>query len=57
MESIWADYESVEPYIIPETGDERAIDIKVEYGSSAGSSRPYQVCLRIFVSIGDWLNM
>lgn len=43
IERIWADYESVEPYIVPEIGDETVMDPRIDYGSSAGSSRPYQV--------------
>jgi phosphoinositide-3-kinase regulatory subunit 4 len=43
MERIWADYESVEPYLIPDIGDETVMDVKVDYGSSAGSSKPFQV--------------
>jgi phosphoinositide-3-kinase regulatory subunit 4 len=44
MERIWADYESVEPYLIPDSKDETIMNIKIDYASSAGSSRPYQVC-------------
>jgi phosphoinositide-3-kinase, regulatory subunit 4 len=44
MERIWADYESVEPYLVPDTGDETVMDVKVDYGSSTGSSKPFQVC-------------
>lgn len=46
IEKIWADYESVETYLIPETNDETVIagDVKVDYGISGGSSRPFQVC-------------
>lgn len=46
IERIWADYESVEPYLIPETSDETVMagDVKVDYGMSGGSSRPFQVC-------------
>jgi phosphoinositide-3-kinase regulatory subunit 4 len=56
MERIWADYESVEPYIVPEIGDETVMDVKVDYGSSASSSRPYQVSLRSISSAYNWLT-
>ena len=49
MERIWADYESVEPYLIPDTGDETVMDVKVDYGSSAGSSKPYQVFFELII--------
>src|ERR1700683_2573687 len=50
MEKIWADYESVEPYLIPDTSDETVMNMKIDYGSSAGSSKPYQVCLELIVN-------
>jgi phosphoinositide-3-kinase, regulatory subunit 4 len=49
MERIWADYESIEPYLIPDTGNETVMDVKVDYGSSAGSSKPYQVYITLTI--------
>lgn len=45
IDRIWADYESVEPYLVPEANEETVMDVKVDYGLSGGSSRPYQVGL------------
>lgn len=45
MERIWADYESIEPYLTVETGEETVkMDIKVDYVPSAAPSKPFQVC-------------
>ena len=49
MEKIWADYDSVEPYLIPDTRDDTVMDVKIDYGSPAGSLKPYQVCLVSFL--------
>lgn len=43
MDRIWADYESVEPYLTTENVDETVMDVKVEYASSSGRSKPFQV--------------
>lgn len=43
MNKIWADFESVEPYLLTETVEETVMDIKVEYTPTAESSKPFQV--------------
>jgi phosphoinositide-3-kinase regulatory subunit 4 len=43
MEKMWSDYESVEPYLVPDNADETVMDVKIDYGSSAGSLKPFQV--------------
>lgn len=43
IERIWADYESIEPYIMVENVNETIMDVKVEYGSSAMPHKPFQV--------------
>lgn len=46
LERIWADYESIEPYIVPEPTEESSIDVKIEYTSTfLGTGKPLQVCL------------
>jgi phosphoinositide-3-kinase regulatory subunit 4 len=47
MEKVWADYESVEPYLVMDTADPIA-DVEVEYQPSASASKPFQV------SYGDY---
>ena len=46
LEKIWADYESIEPYILPESAPTPDMDVKVEYMPSLNSpsSKPFQVC-------------
>lgn len=43
MERIWADYESVEPYLINEIVEETVMDVKVDYTPQLISSRPFHV--------------
>lgn len=43
LQRIWADYESVEPYLVPDTLDEAIMDVKIDYNSSIVTSRPFQV--------------
>lgn len=43
MERIWSDYDSVEPYLVPDTVEDTVMDIKVEYNSATSMSRPFQV--------------
>lgn len=43
LQRIWADYESVEPYLVPDTLDEAVMDVKIDYNSSIVTSRPFQV--------------
>lgn len=43
MERIWADYESVEPYLEPENETDPIMDVKIDYLSSTSVSKPFQV--------------
>lgn len=43
MERIWADYESVEPYLISDTMEETVMNVKVDYVPQLISSRPFHV--------------
>lgn len=48
LERIWADYESIEPYITPEKVERSEMDVTVEYMPSViSTSRPFQVSLYI----------
>jgi len=47
MERIWADYESVEPYLTPDAGEETVSNLKVDYTSSSNSFRAFEVSLNI----------
>ncbi|GLB39855.1 putative protein kinase [Lyophyllum shimeji] len=53
LEKIWADYESVEPYLIPETAEETPpTNTAVEYTATSTSvSRPYQDILPVELHI------
>jgi phosphoinositide-3-kinase regulatory subunit 4 len=46
LERIWSDYESIEPYILPESAPAPDMDVKVEYMPTLNppSSKPFQVC-------------
>src|ERR1700722_3700868 len=39
IERIWADYESVEPYLAPDIGSETVMDVRVTYASSVSPSK------------------
>lgn len=44
MEKLWADYESVEPYLAPDVPEETQMNVKVEYAMTSTSiSKPLQV--------------
>ena len=43
MERIWADYESVEPYLINDAMEETVMDVKIDYVPQLSSSRPFHV--------------
>jgi phosphoinositide-3-kinase regulatory subunit 4 len=43
IERIWADYESVEPYLAPDIGTETVMDVRVTYASSVSPSKAFQV--------------
>ncbi|RPD52474.1 ARM repeat-containing protein [Lentinus tigrinus ALCF2SS1-7] len=51
MERIWADYESVEPYLINETVEETVMDVKVDYTPQLISTRPFHDVLPVELSI------
>lgn len=43
LERIWADYESIEPYITQESSEEvPEMDVKIDYNTFAPLSRPFQ---------------
>ena len=46
LERIWGDYESIEPYILPESSPAPDMDVTVEYPPSVDSraGKPFQVC-------------
>jgi phosphoinositide-3-kinase, regulatory subunit 4 len=46
VERIWADYESVEPYLVPDVGDGMEETIKLEKGEY-GTSTPFQDVLPV----------
>lgn len=45
MEKIWADYESVEPYLVAEISEEPSMEAKIENLPSGALSRPFQVII------------
>ncbi|KAG5644667.1 hypothetical protein DXG03_007966 [Asterophora parasitica] len=49
MEKLWADYESVEPYLVPDTTEESSpTNVKVEYPSTSTTvSKPFQDILPV----------
>lgn len=52
LEKIWADYESVEPYLGPDSLEETVMDVKLEYtSSSTGVSKPFQDILPVELCI------
>ncbi|KAL0946172.1 hypothetical protein HGRIS_012435 [Hohenbuehelia grisea] len=51
IERIWADYESVEPYLAVEDAEQTVMNVKVEYGASAFASKPYQDILPVELHI------
>ena len=44
MEKIWADYESVEPYLVEDGSEDTVTDVRVEYGPAETPGKPLQVC-------------
>ena len=44
MEKIWADYESIEPYLLEDTGESTVTDIRVDYAPAEIQGKPFQVC-------------
>ncbi|KII91699.1 hypothetical protein PLICRDRAFT_51832 [Plicaturopsis crispa FD-325 SS-3] len=51
MDRIWADYESGEPYLANDTSEETVMDVKVDYTTSASTSRPFQDILPVELHI------
>lgn len=50
LERIWADYESIEPYITPEKVGKSEMDVTVEYVPSVIlTSRPFQVSFMFYI--------
>ncbi len=45
MEKIWADYESMEPYLLEDTGEDTVTDIRVDYAPAETQGKPFQVRL------------
>jgi phosphoinositide-3-kinase regulatory subunit 4 len=45
MEKIWADYESIEPYLLEDTGENTVTDIRVDYAPAEIQGKPFQVRL------------
>jgi phosphoinositide-3-kinase regulatory subunit 4 len=52
MEKIWADYESIEPYLLEDTGESTVTDIRVDYAPAEIQGKPFQVCLSY-----DWMHL
>lgn len=51
MERLWADYESVVPYLIEDAGQESSMDIRVAYSPPPLSSKPFQDVLPVELNI------
>ncbi|KAF9023922.1 ARM repeat-containing protein [Hymenopellis radicata] len=51
LQRIWADYESVEPYLVPDTLEETVMDVKIDYNSSIVTSRAFQDVLPVELQI------
>lgn len=45
MEKIWADYESIEPYLLEDNGENTVTDIRVDYAPAETQGKPFQVSL------------
>src|SRR6266702_3201007 len=43
LEKIWADYESVEPYLVEDSSEDTVTDVRVEYGPVETPGKPLQV--------------
>lgn len=52
MEKIWADYESIEPYLLEDTGENTVTDIRVDYAPADTQGKPFQVC----PTQNDWMS-
>ncbi|KAN0103594.1 ARM repeat-containing protein [Russula decolorans] len=47
MEKIWADYESVEPYLLEDTSENTVTDIRVDYAQAETQGKPFQDILPV----------
>jgi phosphoinositide-3-kinase, regulatory subunit 4 len=45
IEKIWADYESIEPYLVEDSGEVAITDVRVNYAPAETSGKPLQVNL------------
>ena len=45
VEKIWADYESIEPYLLEDIGESTVTDVRVDYAPVEAQGKPFQVCL------------
>ena len=50
VEKIWADYESVEPYLLEDIGESTITDVRVDYAPVEAQGKPFQVCLSYMIS-------
>lgn len=51
LERIWADYESIEPYVIMESTESPKMDMKIDYVSVNVASKPFQDVLPVELNI------
>ncbi|KAJ7756947.1 armadillo-type protein [Mycena metata] len=51
LDRIWSDYESVEPYLVPDSMEETVMNVKVEYNSTTTVSKPFQDILPVELHI------
>ncbi|KAI9511419.1 ARM repeat-containing protein, partial [Russula earlei] len=47
MEKLWADYESVEPYLLEDAGERTMADVRVDYASAETQGKPFQDILPV----------
>ncbi|KAH9960599.1 ARM repeat-containing protein [Lactifluus volemus] len=51
IEKIWADYESLEPYLVEDTGEDTITDVRVDYAPAETSGKPFQDVLPVELCI------
>jgi len=51
LERIWADYESIEPYVITESTESPKMDMKIDYVSVNIALQPFQDVLPVELNI------
>lgn len=51
MERLWADYESVEPYLVEDAGQETIMNVRVDYGPLPLTSKPFQDVLPVELNV------